>query len=107
LLTKELDLQQFTSCDKKAITSKYIRPYPVLKKLTPVTAKLQLSGHMTMLPMFHVSQLVLYNDWSEHVPPITDHIYRLSQTLIVEILERQTIKRVVKYLVLWKNSEKY
>jgi hypothetical protein len=40
LSTKELDLQQFTSCDKKAITLKYISSYPVLQKLTLITVRL-------------------------------------------------------------------
>jgi hypothetical protein len=86
LSTKELDLQQFTSCDKRVITLKYISSYPVLQKITLITAKLRLLGHMTMLSTFHISQLIPYNDWSERIPPTTDHIHGLSQTPIVEIL---------------------
>jgi hypothetical protein len=40
LSTKELDLQQFTSCDKRVIALKYISSYPVLQKITLVTVKL-------------------------------------------------------------------
>jgi hypothetical protein len=86
LFTKELDLQQFTSCDKKVIVLKYISFYPILQKLTPVTVRLQLLEHMTMLSTFHISQLVPYNDWGEHILPTTAHIHELSQTPIVEIL---------------------
>jgi hypothetical protein len=102
-----LDLQQFTSCDKKIIVLKYISPYLVFQKLTLVTARLQLPGHMTMLSIFHISQLVSYNDWSERIPPTTDHVHSLSQTLIIEILGQQTIKDGIEYLVLWKNTKKY
>jgi hypothetical protein len=107
LSTKELDLQQFTFCNKKAITPKYISPYPVLQKLTPVTARLQLPGYMTMLSTFHISQLIPYNDWGEHIPPTIDYIHELSHIPIIEILGQQTIKDVVEYLVLWQNTEKH
>jgi hypothetical protein len=60
-----------------------------------------------MLPTFYVSQLVSYNDWREYTPPTTNHIYRLSQVSIVQILRCQTIKRVIEYLVLWENNEKH
>jgi hypothetical protein len=62
---------------------------------------------MTMLSTFHISQLVLYNDWRECILPTINHVYELSQTSIIEILRRQMIKDVVEYLVLWKNTEKY
>jgi hypothetical protein len=36
-----------------------------------------------------------------------NYIHGLSHTPIIEILGRQTIKDVIEYLVLWKNTEKH
>ena len=104
LRTKNLDLAQFSSRPNRALSNKYIGPYPIIASPTTSAFTLRLPAHLTLHPTFHSSQLRPYLAPSINHPMIpcyTDHRSDHRHIPINSILQRRTHQGVAQYLVRW------
>ncbi|CAL1388000.1 unnamed protein product [Linum trigynum] len=98
----------------KGLLRRYEGPFPIVKRIGKVLYKVEVSSHLEIHPVFHVSQLKAFHEDKE------DEQRRESQrtpTLITkthdheveEIMARRVIPRrrvhpsFVEYLVMWRN----
>jgi hypothetical protein len=99
------DLSSFTSRSNRALSAKYIGPYTITKQVTPVSFRVCLPAHITLVPTFHTSLLAPYHEPNYELGYFTGHIPKLQDVPITAILDRKYSNDIVQYLVKWDNSE--
>jgi hypothetical protein len=65
LVTKELELKQYSNRPSKKLRSKFLGPYRVLESIEENAFKLELLGNLQFHPIVNTSQLVKYRDLGE------------------------------------------
>jgi hypothetical protein len=98
-------LSSFTSRSNRALSAKYIGPYTITKQVTPVSFRVRLPAHITLVPTFHTSLLAPYHEPNYELGYFTDHIPKLQDVPITAILDRRYSNGIVQYLVKWDNGE--
>jgi hypothetical protein len=99
------ELSSFTSRSNRALSAKYIGPYTITKQVTPVSFRVHLPAHITLVPTFHASLLAPYHELNYELGYFTGHISKLQDVPITAILDRRYSNGIVQYLIKWDNGE--
>jgi hypothetical protein len=105
--TKELDVASYTSRSSKTLSPRYIGPYLVTKEISKTSFKVRLPGHITLHPVFHASQLVLYQKPVKEVQAFTGYLPKLKDVPLIKILDRKVQAGSTYYLARWLNNEEH
>jgi hypothetical protein len=105
--TKELDVASYTSRSSKTLSPRYIGPYLVTKEISKTSFKVRLPGHITLHPVFHASQLVLYKKPVKEVKAFTGYVPKLKDVPLLKILDRKVQAGSTYYLAKWVNDEEH
>jgi hypothetical protein len=99
------ELSSFTSRSNRALSAKYISLYTIIKQVTPVSFRVRLPAHITLVPTFHASLLAPYHEPNYELGYFTGHIPKLQNTPITAILDRKYSNGTVQYLAKWNNGD--
>jgi hypothetical protein len=105
--TKDLDVTSYTSRTCKALSPRYIGPYLVIKEISKTSFRVRLPGHVTLHPVFHASQLVLYKKPIKEVKAFTGYIPKVKDIPLIKILNRKVQAGSTYYLAKWLNNEEH
>ena len=118
VMLSTIDLR--TTGRAKKLLSKYIGPFKIIKNINNVSYELELPKELKFYNVFHVSKLKLYKDGSKDFPnrtimnrPIPDILDSTGEEAweVEEIIDKRiriiNKKRIVEYLVLWKDYPDY
>ena len=107
LRTKDLELPSFTTRSNRALSAKYIGPYPIIRAVGANSYHLQLPSHITLHPVVHASHLRPYHSSSNFPnrpqPPVrTDFIPESRDWEIKSIEGYRSHKGAPEFLIQWK-----
>jgi len=107
LSTKNIDSPIDRKRPTKKLTPRYIGPYQIIEKTSPLVYKLDLPVTMKIHPVFHVSLLKEHHentpDFKRPEPPPSIDDFDTNDEYEVEgILDKRIIRRKTEYLVKWK-----
>ena len=95
----------------KKLASKYIGPYTIIAKISPVVYKLNLPSSLKIHPVFHISLLKSYNESDEFertsTPPPAIIIDNEEEYEVEYILDKRIIRKQPQYLVKWTGYPLY
>jgi len=102
LSTKDLVFKERPS---KKLTERYVGPYAIEEVVSSNTVKLRLPSSMRIHPVVNVSQIVRYKEQmkgqkKEEGKPI--EVEGVEEWKVEKILNKKTMRGVVKYLIWWK-----
>ena len=106
--TNLLDLENFTTRPNRALSAKFIGPYPIEKKISETSYRIRYPAHVGLHPVIHVSQLKPYHDPSAFPgrPPINRAVEKIptkDDWIIKSIIGHRTNQGVKEYLVSWRD----
>ena len=94
----------------KKFTSKFIGPYRITEKISPLVYRLELPVSMRIHPVFHISLLKRYEEdaFDRQTVPLPPVIVDDHEEYVVEqILDKRIIRGKTQYLIKWKDYPMY
>jgi Chromo (CHRromatin Organisation MOdifier) domain len=115
LSSSHIHLTSQAQCPLKKLQTRFIGPYPVITKVSPVAYKLELPPSLNIHPVFHVSLLHAYTIPStilDHIlagplPPPAVTINDHEEFEVEAILDQRTHHHTLEYLVKWVGYPKH
>jgi len=105
LNTANLTPQENRKRPSKKLTSKFMGPFKIIKKISTTAYRLELPETLRIHPVFHISLLKPYypnedNEATETIQNITNETPEEQE--VEAILDKRTYYRRLQYLVKWK-----
>jgi hypothetical protein len=95
----------------RKLNAKYIGPFNIVNKISPVAYKLELPNNMKMHPVFHISLLKLYNEDDEFnrptPPPAIITSDNEEEYEVENILDKRIVRKQSQYLIKWAGYPLY
>lgn len=104
--TKDLELDQFTTRPNRALSPRFIGPYPIEKPVGNTSFRLKFPSHVRIHPVVHASQLKPYEDPAQFPgrPAVNRDTLKLPGKLdwvIKDIIGHRSRNRLREFLVTW------